>query len=111
MPADLNRKATLKDMLRLTDGEMLESPGHEPETPAEEFEGRDGYDPDFLNGWNIALPVATGNRVNDMRKLRRGGNGVELKYRHFSVIMSASRRMPMLTAANINGAAAMRVPL
>jgi endonuclease G len=38
-----------------------------------------------------------------MRELRRGGSGVELMYRNFSVIMSASRRLPMITAANIDG--------
>jgi endonuclease G len=97
-------------MIRLADGETLERPGHEPETPAEEFDGRDGYDTQFLNGWEIALPKAVGDREADMRELRRGGGGVELKYCHFSVIMSASRRMPMLTAANINGAESRRVP-
>ncbi|MGA9773325.1 MAG: DNA/RNA non-specific endonuclease [Blastocatellia bacterium] len=110
MTVDLNRKAALKDMIRLTDGEILESPGHEPETPAEAFDGREGYDPRFLNGWEIALPKGVGDRGADMRELRRGGGGVELKYRHFSVIMSASRRMSMLTAANINGAESRRVP-
>jgi endonuclease G len=47
------------------------------------------------------LPLATGNKESDMQKLRRGGEGVELKYRNFSVVMSASRRLPMITACNI----------
>ncbi|WP_375378290.1 DNA/RNA non-specific endonuclease [Hymenobacter cellulosilyticus] len=38
-----------------------------------------------------------------MLPLRRGGTGVELKYQNFSVIMSASRRLPMLTAVNLLG--------
>jgi endonuclease G len=46
----------------------------------------------------------------DTRSLRRGGTGVELKYEHFSVIMSASRRMPMLTASNIDGSQSRRLP-
>ncbi|HZG53149.1 MAG TPA: DNA/RNA non-specific endonuclease [Pyrinomonadaceae bacterium] len=108
--ADLSRKATLENMVRLTGGELLERPGREPETPAEEFEGRGGYDPDFLDGWRIELPLATGAAAADMRQLRRGGSGVELKYTNFSVIMSASRRMPMLTVANINGAESRSVP-
>jgi len=110
--ADLNKKATLGTMTRIGEDQLegVERPGHEPTTPAEVFDGRDGYETGFLDGWEIALPLATGDMAQDMRELRRGGSGVELKYRHFSVIMSASRRLPMLTAANINGEEARRVP-
>lgn len=103
--ADLKRKASLNTMVRLGRGgdEGLERPGSEPTTPAEKFENRNGYEPAFLDGWEIALPLATGEAEKDMRELRRGGTGVELKYQNFSVIMSASRRMPMLTAVNIDG--------
>jgi len=90
--------------------ESLEKAGKEPTTPAEEFEERNGYDPDFLDGWSIPLPKATGERANDVRKLRRGGAGSELKYRNFSVILSVSRRMPMLTACNIDGEQSRRLP-
>ena len=41
--ADLSRKAALENMVRLDEGDLLERPGSEPETPAEEFEGRGGY--------------------------------------------------------------------
>jgi len=110
MTADLHLKAALENMSRLSNEDSLERPGHEPETPAEEFEGRNGYVTQFLNGWEIALPLAVGERERDMRRLRRGGAGVELKYRNFSVIMSASRRLPMLTAVNIDGGESRRVP-
>lgn len=108
--ADLNRRATLESMVRLEDGDLLERPGREPETPSEELDGRRGYDPDFLEGWRIELPKASGDAARDMRRLRRGGEGVELKYHNFSVIMSASRRMPMLTAVNIDGTESRSVP-
>jgi endonuclease G len=110
MRADLNLKATLASMTRLANGDALEKPGEEPETPAELFKERNGYAFNFLAGWEIALPAATGERAADMLQLRRGGTGVELKYRNFSVIMSASRRMPMLTAANINGPESRSLP-
>jgi endonuclease G len=84
----------------------LEAAG-DGETAATSFAGRSGYDPDFLTGWNIPLPMPTGN---DARSLRRGGTGVELKYEHFSVIMSKSRRMPIITACNINGQESRRLP-
>ena len=109
--ADLSRKATLETMVRLgnTLGE-LEAPGAEPTTPAASFADRNGYDPGFLDGWEIPLPLGMGAAGEDMRALRRGGEGVELKYRNFSVIMSASRRLPMITATNIDGAEARNVP-
>lgn len=110
--ADLTRKASLETMSRLG-GEQFdatERAGREPTTDAEVFDGRNGYETDFLEGWDIPLPLAVGDRAPDMNPLKRGGSGVELKYRNFSVIMSASRRLPLLTAANINGEEARRVP-
>jgi hypothetical protein len=55
MTADLKKKASLTTMVRLSvslaEGlEGLERAGHEPETPAEEFADREGYDPGFLEG-------------------------------------------------------------
>ena len=109
--ADLTRKATLASMQRLSTGlGETEAPGHEPTTSAELFEGRNGYAADFLNGWSIPLPKGIGDREADMRRLRRGGAGFELTYRNFSVIMSSSRRLPMMTAANINGLESRHIP-
>jgi endonuclease G len=44
-----------------------------------------------------------------MRPVRRGGGGVELRYTHFSVVMSSSRRLPMLTAVNIDASQSRQV--
>lgn len=109
--ADLSRKATLASMEFLKNPLLeIEAPGHEPTTSADVFEDRNGYNADFLNGWSIPLPKGIGDREADMRRLRRGGTGFELTYRNFSVIMSASRRLPMVTAANINGLDSRKVP-
>lgn len=113
MPADLTKKASLNTMVRLSTSaaeglEGLERAGHEPETAAEEFEGRGGYDPNFLDGFAITLPQAAGAAKNDMLVI--GGSEVELKYMHFSVIMSVKRRMPMLTAVNIDASQSRRLP-
>jgi endonuclease G len=117
MTADLSKKATLEAMTRLGNRSVfdsgdvvLEPPGTEPTTPPDDLADREGFDADFLDGWQISLPEGIGSRAGDMRQLRRGGTGTELKYKHFSVIMSASRRLPMLTAVNINGEEARRVP-
>lgn len=109
--ADLSKKASLAAMTRLGDRDAeLERPGDEPTTNPDRFQGRNGYLADFLNGWSIPLPLPIGDRANDVRELRRGGTGSELKYHNFSVVMSASRRLPMLTAVNINGDESRNVP-
>lgn len=107
--ADLTRKATYASMFRLG-GEVLERPGEEPTTSHVRFEGRNGYEADFLNGWTIGLPQVTGPNADDMQPLRRGGTGVELKYQNFSIIMSKSRRLPILTAVNLSGQQRKRIP-
>ena len=114
MPADLTKKASLATMKRLSGSaaeglEGLERAGHEPETPAEAFAGRRGYEPGFLDGFKIDLPLLSGAASGDMLSLP-DGSGVELKYMHFSVIMSASRRMPLLTAVNIDASQSRRLP-
>lgn len=132
MGADLSRKASFDTMTVLspTPG-ALESPDTLPPgvevvevddlsggleaagrkrkvlvTNAGQFEGREGYVAKFLDGWKIALPKPVGPRADDRRPLRRGGSGFELKYTHFSTVQSIERRMPMLTAVNIDGARA-----
>jgi endonuclease G len=112
MRADLSKKATYEGMesLAFPGLEMLERPGGEPTTSHQSLADRKGFDCDFLDGWRIELPLATGARRSDMRKLRRGGDGVELKYRNFSVVMSASRRLPMITACNLDGKKSRKAP-
>lgn len=102
------RKNTLADMVRLGHNlsDSLEKAGREPTTSPDQLTGRNGYNADFLEGWHIALPQPAG----DIRPLRRGGPGAELKYQNFSVIMSASRRLPLITAVNIDGAQPRQVP-
>ncbi len=90
-----------KDEFRQETLEMLEQAGSEPTSDANSFSNRNGYDPDFLERLNVPLPLRLDG--TDMRELRRGGTGVELKYQNFSVVMSSSRRMAILTACNIDG--------
>jgi endonuclease G, mitochondrial len=112
MKADLTRKATLDKMVRLTDIDAggLEKAGKEPTTDADEFADRTGFDADFLDGWRIDVPKLLGVTAEDAQQLRRGGAGTLLNYEHFSVIMSRKRRMPLLTAVNIDGADARKLP-
>jgi endonuclease G len=107
---NLNHKASLSTMQRLgtiINGELEALEGNPVSSPTK-FDGREGYNPDFLEGWKIDLPKAIGTKQKDMLKLR-GIDDVELKYMHFSIIMSKSRRLPMLTATNINGAESKKI--
>jgi endonuclease G len=76
-----------------------------PETLAD----REGYRPAFLGDWTIPLPVPQGELKRDVRDLRRGGKGWELKYEHFSTCQSISRRMPMFVGVNIDGTARKKI--
>lgn len=73
----------------------------------ETFAGRQGYDPTFIDGWEIPLPQPAD--AHDLRQLRRGGQGHVLTYEHFSTVQSTSRRMPMFVAVNINGNRAKKI--
>lgn len=93
----------LNDMVQLVSMENLESPGSEPTTSPDELSNRDGYDAQFLSDWKIPLPEMKEGQKDQMLEIKRGGNGYNLKYQNFSVIMSATRRLPIITATNIDG--------
>lgn len=113
--ARLSQTATLESMTRLGDERtaMLESPsamlekaGKEPTTPASELKGRGGYDASFLSGWKIPFPKPKGKALTDARKI---GSSIEIKYTHFSVVLSKSRKMTLFGAVNIDGAKSRRI--
>jgi endonuclease G, mitochondrial len=60
---------------------------------------RVGYTTDFL-GEQVSLP--TPGKSHSVLKTKTPGN--VLPYTHFSILMSASRRFPIFTAENLNGA-------
>ena len=70
----------------------------EADFPAGRWDGIDGYDPDFLSK-TISLPLPSNNEgVNEI-------NGrPDLPYMHFSVVMHSDRKLPMVTACNVDGA-------
>jgi endonuclease G len=69
------------------------------------FADRDGYREDFLD---TAVPLpGFGTWVGDISN--PGNERKSLDYRHFSVVMSESRKLPLLTAVNIDGRQARRV--
>lgn len=75
----------------------------DPQRAADHFAGRPGYDPHFLRVAKVPLPVLPEElglaRPSDASAERP----VELRYRHFSVLHSAAKKMPALCALNIDG--------
>lgn len=72
--------------------------------PAEWFVERDpahqGYRPEFL-GIDVPLPQVDPTGEDDVAITVDGS--MELTYTHFSVVQSISRRLPLITAVNIDG--------
>lgn len=74
----------------------------------ESYSKRDGYSPTFVDQRH-ELPLPKPGRLSsDLAPVTNSGNvasqnGFELKYTHFSVLQSKSRRMPICSAVNIDG--------
>lgn len=72
------------------------------------FDDRDGYQPDFIGSGHMSVPMPGLNamQATDVPKTRDGES--VLNYRHFSVVMSKRRRLAYYAAANIDGASLRR---
>ena len=80
---------------------------------ADSYADRPGYQPDFLGGDEsyVALPVVRKSPADQLRQTAGPHKGSsELKYMHFSIVMSRSRKMPYFTAVNIDGESLRRPP-
>ena len=66
-----------------------------------DYIGRTGYDPRFV-GVEVPLPQVR-NAADVLTFPWNGAQESELKYQHFSVVMSRSRRLCIFSAGNIDG--------
>lgn len=74
---------------------------------AADFADREGYACSFLG---VAVPMpGLGDWTDDLAPVEGADDG-ELRYCHFSVWQSASRRLPLMTAVNIDGRHLRRIP-
>lgn len=68
---------------------------------------REGYQPDFVMGEAIAMPDVPAAWRADLVPVddpaRAGQTVFDLRYTHFSTVMSRSRRMPYYSCVNIDG--------
>jgi DNA/RNA endonuclease G (NUC1) len=94
--------------LTQTTGELDRSPGQPTLADFEygevgrDFPNREGYDKNFL-GTELSMPTV-GDAISEQiaPRLDEPDNHV-LDYTHFSVIMNGQRRLPLVTAVNIDG--------
>ena len=76
----------------------------ETEAVASSYRDRRGYDPAFLGQPAVVdLPTVDQNADDILDFEVDGATETELRYEHFSVVMSCSRRMCFLSACNIDG--------
>ncbi|MCL7454780.1 MAG: DNA/RNA non-specific endonuclease [Anaerolineae bacterium] len=80
---------------------MQENRPETAELNLEWYTGSQGYDPQFL-GPQVDLPTMSPELSLDKVPLS-DGSGYELRYTHFSVVMSKSRKLAIFTAVNIDG--------
>jgi endonuclease G len=77
---------------------------HEETVSAEDYRDRKGYDPDFLGkDFTVPLPRLTRDRRDLLTFDDHDGERSDLRYHHFSVVMSRARRMCRFSAVNIHG--------
>jgi len=75
------------------------------EAVAEDYRDREGYQTDFLGDAKLAvgLPAVQHNADDILDFQFNGKTETELRYEHYSVLMSRSRRMCFFSAVNIDG--------
>lgn len=74
------------------------------EARAEDYRDRKGYQEDFLGGrMKVALPSVVTSARDVLAYDNGGEEDTVLRYEHYSVVMSRSRRMCFFSACNIDG--------
>lgn len=103
-----NNYAVAADVLESARRDLFRSlptaalPAETPVSAAAGFRDRNGYDPDFLGPGSLSVPLP--GLGHWQAAPVQGVDDAVLRYRNFSVIQSAERRLPLLTAVNIDGA-------
>jgi endonuclease G len=73
------------------------------EAVAEDYRDRVGYQPGFLDDMTVDLPSVERAADDVLDFQLNGKSDAELRYEHYSVVMSRSRRMCFFSAVNIDG--------
>ena len=110
-----NFAVRIEAVRRVLSGATRPSAGTRPLEAAaspQSYADRPGYQPGFLGDNELFVPLPTVNRLrsSDIQRQSVGPQrgSPELKYVHFSIVMSKSRKMPFFTASNIDGSTLVR---
>lgn len=91
----------------LAAGDLLEAKKRVPK-PDADYATRAGFDPKFL-GVEARMPTLSNALKADLLKPDGAPKG-ELKYHHYSVLMSKSRKLAFVSAVNVDGEAEYKEP-
>ena len=70
------------------------------------YENRKGFKPRFIRGERVDMPqlsAALRQRAAENLQAEAGDDPVEFPYQNFSVVVDGTRRLPIVTACNIDG--------
>ncbi|MCP2156398.1 UNVERIFIED_ORG: endonuclease G [Rhizobium sp. SLBN-170] len=84
---------------------------NEAVSAATSFVGRAGYNPAFLEKGTVAWPRLPEELQAELAipSDSQPANPHELRYTHFGVLVSAAKKLPVLTAVNIDGSRSVRI--
>ncbi|TBY61014.1 nuclease [Rhizobium leguminosarum bv. viciae] len=84
---------------------------HEAVSAASVFADRAGYNPAFLEKGTVAWPLLPEELKAELATPSdtQPANPHELRYTHFGVLLSTSKKLPILTAVNIDGNKSVRI--
>lgn len=100
----IQAKPSRQPMSRTVEAEESESDELFVEGRPEDYSEREGYKDDFLGKKDVVPLPAFSTQNQDVVSFQdNGGKSSILRYEHFSVAMSRSRRMCFFSAANIDG--------
>ncbi|MCX6230311.1 MAG: DNA/RNA non-specific endonuclease [Bacteroidetes bacterium] len=68
----------------------------------EDYDNREGYNEEFLNGFKVPLPTVSKEREHELYKNIESSVPYIVPYHHFSLVMNKTRRMLMWAASNVN---------
>lgn len=116
MRTDLNYRPRLHDLCHLgkqssevTLESVAEARSRQPRvTDPITLTERGGYKADFLGDFVVDWPQPVGLRSNDVTQVPETEDNL-LNYTHFSVMMSASRRIAICVGVNISGGEAVKI--
>ena len=108
VPASVIKETLARRNMVTSDGPIGGEQSDE-ELPLSHYEGRRGYDEEFLGEGGeglVPLPTLSPGLLDEAVKVKpeaRGMSAYALDYTHFSVVMSKATRLALYTAVNIDG--------